>query len=120
MKLQLQGQHLRVRIDEDELARLLAGQALQERTVFAQAFALDYSLRAIDAEQFHVDGSPAHWRLGLPLAALHAHAAQLPTRDGLHFTLGEGAQTLQLTFDVDVRDSVRRRYPRDKDKTAES
>jgi hypothetical protein len=120
MKLQLQGQHLRVRIDEDELTRLLAGQSLDERTIFGPAFAVDYSLRAIEAEQLQLDGSPAHWRLGLPLAALRTHAAQLPTREGLHFVLGEGAQALQLTFDVDVRDSVRRRYPRDKDKAAES
>ncbi|MET0331918.1 MAG: hypothetical protein ABW154_10875 [Dyella sp.] len=120
MKLQLQGPQLRVRINEDELARLLDGQSLEERTVFGAAFAIDYSLQAIEAESFQLDGSPAHWQLGLPLAALRTHAAQLPTRDGLHFTLGEGAQALQLTFDVDVRDSVRRRYPRDKDRPAES
>lgn len=120
MKLQLQGQQLRVRIDEDQLARLLAGQVLEERTVFGPALTLVYSLRTIDAAQFQIDAGPAHWRLGLPLAALRAHAARLPTREGLHFTLDEGAQALQLTFDVDVRDSVRRRYPRDKDKAADA
>src|SRR3984885_8961765 len=38
MKFQIEGQKLRVRIDEEELARLLAGEALKTRTGFADAF----------------------------------------------------------------------------------
>ncbi|MDE2154399.1 MAG: hypothetical protein KGJ32_00675 [Xanthomonadaceae bacterium] len=113
MKLQIDGQRLRVRIDEDELASLLAGGMLEVRTQFASVFAIRCALRLTTGDDAALEGSADAWRLDLPDTAVRAHAARLPTREGLRFALpGKGdSDTLELLFDVDVRDSVRRRRP---------
>ena len=111
MKFQIEGQKLRVRIDEEELARLLAGEALKTRTGFADAFAIDFAVRATQGNGATFLGQVDAWQIGLPDAALREHAARLPTREGLSYTLAgkDAGDTLQLLFDVDVRDSVRHR-----------
>ncbi len=111
MKLQIEGQHLRVRIDEDELARLLEGTAVGARTRFSDAFAISFELKLVDAEEANLEGQADSWKIGLPKAAVSEHASRLPTRDGLRFVLtGERTEdALTLLFDVDVRDSARRR-----------
>ena len=111
MKLQIEGQHLRVRIDEDELARLLAGDAIYAHTRFADAFAMRFELQLVDAEAAKLTGQAEACSIALPEAAVRDHAGRLPTRDGLRFVL-PGRSTgdeLTLLFDVDVRDSVKRR-----------
>jgi hypothetical protein len=115
MKLQIEAQNLRVRIGEDELAQLLTGQSIEARTQFADAFAMHYVLELTSTDAAAVTGSPALWRIAIPEAQVRRHAALLPTRDGLAFVLpgAHGEGSLQLLFDVDVRDSTRRRYPRD-------
>jgi len=114
MKLQIEGQRLRVRIDEDELARLLGGEPLVSRSRFAGAFALACTVRLEDAGPAVFSGSPDAWRIVLPAAEVRAYAGRLPTRDGLAFTQAgtDADDALALSFDVDVRDSVRRRHPR--------
>jgi hypothetical protein len=111
MKLQIEGQKLRIRIDEDELARLLAGEALETRTGFTDAFAISFAVRATQGDAATFIGEADAWRIGLPEAGLREHAARLPTREGLRYTLAgkDANDTLQLLFDVDVRDSVRHR-----------
>jgi hypothetical protein len=111
MKLQIEGQNLRVRIGEEELARLLDGQAIEAVTQFADVFAIRYSLELSPADTANLSGSPAAWRIAVPAERVREHAARLPTREGLQFALpGRRAEdSLQLLFDVDVRDSVRRR-----------
>lgn len=111
MKLQIEGQHLRVRIDEEELARLLAGHPVETVTQFADVFAIRYSLELISADTANLSGSPAAWRIAVPSAQVREHAAKLPTREGLQFALpgAHEEDSLRLLFDVDVRDSVRRR-----------
>lgn len=110
MKLQIEGQHLRVRVGEEELAALLAGQPVLAQTRLAAALALSCQLRLVDGGQAHVGGTPEAWAIELPAAAVRAHAATLPSRDGLSFLLEHGqGEPLMLLFDVDVRDSTRRR-----------
>jgi len=112
MKLQIEGQHLRVRIDEDELARLLAGNAVHAHTRFAEAFAMVIELKLqADAATAKLTGQADAWRIALPEAAVCDHAGRLPTRDGLRFLLPgrSPGDELTLLFDVDVRDSVKRR-----------
>ena len=111
MKLQLEGQNLRVRIGEDELARLLAGEAIDACTQFAQAFAMSCTLRLAAGEAARFSGQPDAWQIDIPDAAVREHALRLPTREGLKFLLATGADgdPLELLFDVDVRDSVRQR-----------
>lgn len=110
MKLQIDGQHLRVRTDEDELARLLAGEAVLARTQMAQAFVLSCELTLHDAPEASLQGRADAWQIHLPGDAVRELASRLPSRDGLQFelpTAGEAAP-LTLLFDVDVRDSARR------------
>lgn len=111
MKLQIEGQSLRVRIGEEELARLLAGQAIEAVTQCAKVFAIRYSLELTVADAAELSGSPASWRIAIPEAQVRTHATLLPTREGLRFVLpgARDEDNLQLLFDVDVRDSVRRR-----------
>lgn len=113
MKLQIEGQSLRVRINEDELARLLAGESVIAHTRFATAFALSCALRLGAGDEARFSGQPDAWLVEVPEIAVREHAARLPTREGLSFVLpgGEGG-ALELLFDVDVRDSVRHRRPR--------
>lgn len=112
MKLQIEAQHLRIRIDEDELARLLSGHAVAGHTQFAKAFMMHCTLRLQHDGEVVFTGQADAWQIGLPEAAVREHAARLPTREGLRYLLpGErDADALELLFDVDVRDSVRRRY----------
>ncbi len=111
MKIQIEGQKLRVRIDEDELANLLDGEALHSVTHFADAFSIHVAIELGEGKVATFIGEAAAWHIGLPATALRQHATQLPSRDGLHYTLSgrTDAAALELLFDVDVRDSVRRR-----------
>jgi hypothetical protein len=111
MKLQIEGQKFRVRIDELELASLLDGRALHSVTRFADAFSIRVVIEPDEGEAATFTGEAAAWRIGVPVKDLRQHAARLPSRDGLHYTLQSqlGAAALELLFDVDVRDSVRRR-----------
>lgn len=110
MKLQIEKQHLRVRIDEDELARLLAGAPVTACTQFANAFALQCELALGGSDLAAVSGQPEAWQIVLPGDAVRELASRLPTREGLRFELAGSAEAVPLTllFDVDVRDSARR------------
>ena len=111
MKIQLERQHLRIRIDEDELAQLLDGKSLSAQTRFAKAFSIDFSVRLTDVADANFGGNANAWIVSLPQTAVREHAARLPTREGLSFILSgnEADSALTLLFDVDVRDSVKRR-----------
>jgi hypothetical protein len=111
VKLQIEHQHLRLRIDESELARLLAGDRIDMQTHFAQAFSIAFTLRLTQAAEANLAGHADAWNIEVPQTAVRAHADRLPTREGLKFVLSTpGANDpLTLLFDVDVRDSARRR-----------
>ncbi|WP_266181962.1 hypothetical protein [Dyella humicola] len=111
MKLQIEGQSLRVRIGEVELGTLMAGDALVSRTGFAQAFVMTCTVRLGAGDAALFSGRPDAWLIEIPEAAVRDHARRLPTREGLKFILAgkEEGDALELRFDVDVRDSVRRR-----------
>jgi hypothetical protein len=109
MKAQLQGQQLRIRIDEDELAALLDGRELIDITLVDDRFAMRRVLALAPGEAAGLTGDAASWRIVLPDGEVRALAGRLPSRDGLRFDLPAGGTSLQLLFDVDVRDSVRRR-----------
>lgn len=113
MKAQLQSDALRLRLDEDELARLFAGETLRLRTQLhgRPLFALE--LCVAEALTFTAD---AMWRCALPLPALRAYAESLPRRDALALFPDAGdAASLRIDFEVDVRDSRKRRGPPPRD-----
>lgn len=112
MKVQLQGQTLRLRIDEAELAQLLEGASVGNRTHWPDGRVEEQRLVLGHAHgwQRGADG----WQVMLSDTEVRAFAARLPSRDGLEIVLPvPGGEPLQLLFDVDVRDSVRhRRQPK--------
>ena len=110
MKLQLDGQHMRVRIDEDELARLLNGDAVAAHSQFANIFALHATLRLGQVSSPQLAGKADDWLLILPAGDVRDLASRLPTREGMRYHMPPGdAAAMEILFDVDVRDSTRRR-----------
>lgn len=109
MKVQIQSQSLRLRIDESELARLLAGEVLENQTWLGAPGALSQRLQLHDMAEALLDGDTHALMITLPREDVLALQARLPCRDGLSFVLPTQARPLQLQFDVDVRDSVRQR-----------
>lgn len=109
MKVQIQSQTLRLRIDESELARLLAGEVLENQTWLGTPGALSQRLQLHDAAEAMLDGDANALIVKLPRDDVQLLQARLPCRDGLSFSLQTQALPLQLQFDVDVRDSVRQR-----------
>lgn len=108
MRVQLEGQTLRLRIDEAELAQLLAGSVAENRTQLPDG--------RIEIQQLQLAANPhwqrndATWLIGLPEWEVRALSERLPSREGLHVELPTPTcGTLQVLFDVDVRDSARRR-----------
>jgi len=110
VKLQFEGQQWRVRIDEDELQTLLAGDGVIAESYAAGRFSLMATVRLSPRQEASLEGDPARWTLTLPEAPVRELAGRLPTRDGLLFELPAEtpASSLQVRFDVDVRDSARR------------
>ncbi|HEX5755538.1 MAG TPA: hypothetical protein VFY12_04220 [Arenimonas sp.] len=104
MKLQIQNTNLRLRIDERELADLLAGGTLALALHAQRKPLLDVQVQL--APSLGLASESSHWRLQLPDAELRAYAQTLPRRDALSLAL---ADDLRLDFEVDVRDSIRER-----------
>lgn len=116
MKIQLDGQSLRLRIGEDELARLLGGDTVDAATSLSARIALRWRLQlsAIEAPVLLADADVLCVRLSRD--AFEAFASDRPRRDGLHFHWADtGADPLQVTVEIDVRDSHRRGVRRDPD-----
>ncbi len=112
MKLQLESQHLRFRISEAELARLLDGLALCDETRLDEIHRQQRRLRLHGRETAEIEWRGAELELRLPHAPVLEYVQRLPCREGLAFAMGEGEAALTVEFEVDVRDSVRARLPR--------
>jgi hypothetical protein len=108
MRVQLEGQTLRLRIDEAELAQMLAGGIAENRTCLPDGRLEMQQVRL--ASQLGWRRDDARWCIDLPDADVRALSARLPSREGLHFELPTPqGDTLQILFDIDVRDSARKR-----------
>ena len=113
MKLQIQGQVLRFRIDEAELARLLGGETILNTTKLGLDHAFSQSLALHAAAVPALETGPDCWSLLLPRDAVDDYVSRLPCRDALGFELPLPSQaTLSLCFEVDVRDNLKVRGPR--------
>ncbi|HEY4144492.1 hypothetical protein [Pinirhizobacter sp.] len=108
MRIQLQEQSLRLRVDEDEFKALLDGTVLDAPTELGRAFRLNF--RLVVGEAAAIEGTAAACTICLPRKNIAELASRLPSRDGLSFDI----DGLAVLFDVDVRDSVRRRRQRDR------
>jgi len=111
MKVQIQAQALRWRVDEREFAQLLAGAPVIQQLQLGGGVGLRHSVELVAADRPALLATPDHWRLQLPRAAVQAYGLRLPCREGLQFTLplDPDQPPLLLSFDVDVRDSIRQR-----------
>lgn len=113
MKLQLQGQRMRLRLDEAELARLLAGEAIVNATELGTGLRCCQSLRLHADAQPSLQATPGEWHVGLPDAAVRDYVQRLPCREALEFALAcDDNAVLMLHFEVDVRDSLQLRGAR--------
>jgi hypothetical protein len=108
MKVQLQADSLRVRVDEAELTALLAGKVLRLRT---QAGAATLFALRVELAPASVLVPGEQWRLALPLETVRAYAGTLPRRDALALAFAG----LRVDFEVDARDSRKVRGPRSRD-----
>lgn len=116
MKAQWQDDALRLRVDEGELARLLAGESLRLQARLHGRPLFAFELRAGEALALSAGEG---WLCVLPLAALRDYVATLPRRDPLVLWPDAGdAASLRLDFEVDVRDSRKQRGPAARDRTS--
>ncbi|MCF3498164.1 hypothetical protein C7E15_00750 [Stenotrophomonas maltophilia] len=111
MKVQMQRQAIRLRLDEEELARLLVGESVENMTRLGGDYGWGVVLSLHAGEQAVVLSAGEYCRLALPREAIRTLAARLPCRDGLGFSIALDDISLQIQFDVDVRDSLRQRGP---------
>jgi len=117
MKIQIEAQQLRFRIDEAELAELLAGRTVDNTSTLPSGQGALLVRHCVNLTNGHAACScdSGHWQLLVPRGLVEEHARQLPRREGLRFTFdtGEGradTMALHVTLDIDVRDSARRRF----------
>ncbi|MBB3226033.1 hypothetical protein FHW69_000623 [Luteibacter sp. Sphag1AF] len=110
MKVQLQGHTVRLRIDEDELSELLSGVSIIGTTAFGSLFLMRYALSLHAHPHCRIGGQAADWRIDLPEAEVREFSTRLPSKEGLIFDMPTaGVDAMRVLFDVDVKDSVRRR-----------
>jgi hypothetical protein len=109
MRVQMEGQTLRLRVDEAELARLLSGGFAENCTHLPDGRTEIQRIRLADALAWRREN--AIWNIDIPEADLRALSDRLPSREGLRFDLrASTTHSLEVLFDVDVRDSARRRF----------
>jgi hypothetical protein len=105
----MEGQTLRLRVDEAELARLLSGGFAENHTLLPDGRSEIQRIRVAQALAWWRED--AIWNIDLPEADVRALSDRLPSRDGLRFDFrASAAHSLEVLFDVDVRDSTRRRF----------
>lgn len=110
MRVQLENDTIRVRINEDELIELLDNVALLGSTAFGKAFTMRYAIDATERDACVLAGTAHEWRLEVPRVQLLALRERLPSKDGLVFDIpGLNTAATKVLFDVDVKDSLRRR-----------
>lgn len=111
MKVQMQDQSLRLRINEAELARLQSGDEVGNVTRLPGGAVSRQAVLLVDAEAPALVATGAGWVYQLPRELLQPYVARLPCRDGLlaRLSVGGDGTELAVEFEVDVRDSVRSR-----------
>lgn len=108
MKVQSAGQHLRVRVDETDLARLLAQGELDDTTQFGPDTLQHRRLALVDSDAPRLDYAAGSWRLCLPRDAVERFVTSRPRRDALELQLwADTGAPLAVAFEVDIRRTSR-------------
>ena len=109
MKLRIDRQTLRFRVDHQEWESLREGSALQQETYLPNGAALCVSI-VVSAEHdvLFLSYEKEHMTLYVSETMVAALLDTLPSRDGIKNTQAmEGGHTLQLVFEVDIRSQRR-------------
>ena len=110
MKVQLQDGQWRLRLLEEEVAQLCAGEAVACQGRLPAGLQLGFSVRLAASAVAGVGHDGDVWRIDLPRVAVEDLKARLPDRDGIDFPLGDDADVpFRVLVQVDVHDSVKRR-----------
>lgn len=106
MKLQLDGNNIRLRLQESELAALAAWNELKQAWPSPDGTEVCCRL-TLDPESTAAEciGSLMNLRVGLPRNEFLAFAAERPRRDGFSFSCGQ----IRVTVEIDVRSSHKER-----------
>lgn len=108
MKVQWQGQSLRLRIDEAELQHLRDGGEVENRSRLPLDDDCVQRLRLDGEGLAAMTGTVNDWCLVLPQAEVEDYVGRLPCKDGLGYDLAvSGGGALRIDLEVDVRDSAR-------------
>lgn len=114
MKLQLEAKELRIRISEAELASLQQ----QQRVEALLSLSMQTQCRLCIRLEESPPSEAERWRLTatanaslraelcLSVAELQTYVSTLPNRHGLKWSLPAEHGEIQLTLEVDVRDSI--------------
>ena len=111
MKLQVQGQAIRLRLSEDALAALLAQGECSDVTDLGDAGRWVRRLLLVEGVGPAFEREGEAWCFRIPRADFEAFAAERPRRDGHEMLIraADGSPPLALSVEVDVRDSRKRR-----------
>lgn len=110
MKVQIQEGEWRLRLLEDEIAQLCAGDALVCQGRLPGRLRLAFSVRLTEGSIAYVTRESDIWKIDLPRAPVEHLQANLPNRDGIDFAVGDDPDVpFRVLVQVDVHDSVKRR-----------
>lgn len=110
MKIQIQDGQWRLRLLEEEVAQLCAGDAVACQGRLPGSLRLGFSARLAASAVAGVGREGDVWQIDLPRAPVEDLKARLPDRDGIDFPLGNDAEApFRVLVQVDVHDSVKRR-----------
>ena len=111
MKIQLQGQSLRVRLSEADVETLLTVGHCDDVTTIAGLGHWRRRLWLGESAQLLLSATDDLWQLVVSKKDFTEFVATRPRRDGLQIELaGEGeSEALEISIEVDLRDARRRR-----------
>ncbi|GAB1596387.1 hypothetical protein [Lysobacter claricitrinus] len=106
MKVQFDGDEVRVRLTRAEFDSLRDGARLRVRLDWPRGA---WSLAVAVADAFALNGEGGDVDVVLPRADLDDLASRLPARDGLHYMVDRPDGALALRIEVDLHDGRARR-----------
>lgn len=110
MKMQVQGQSVRLRLSEDELGSLLVHGEFSDVTALGSMAPWVRRLLLVEGDSPGFQREGDVWCFLIPRPGFEIFAAERPRRDGHGLVIpgGDGDAPLELSVEVDVRDSRKR------------
>jgi hypothetical protein len=104
MNVRFSQQHIRFRVNRDELQRLLTGRTLALDVPMPRAHQFHASVNVTPMNEWQLASDPTGLWLSIPRSALEELTSSAPKKEGLQheFDLGQGEQ-LAVGFEVDLK-----------------